>query len=356
MKEYTNIEVKKLPNQEVLITGEITVEKMNTARTKALESLKKELSIAGFRKGHAPDDKVVQHVGDLKILEEAGEIALGDVYPHILENEKIDAIGKPNITITKIGVGSPLGFTIKTALSPEVTLGDYAKIARTVHAEKKEITVTEKEIDDVVDNLRKHIAHQDMHAQSNLGEHDHSHGEIADEHLPEIDDVFLKRIGNFKDIADFRTKIQENIQAEKAMKQKDEKRTTLLEKIIEKSTILLPQIIIDGEMERMKAQLSDDLARSGITYEQYLEHIKKTEEEIKADWKEPALKRAQSQIILNTIAREQHITPPEEDVKKEMEVILSQHKTADRFRVRMYVEMFLTNELVFTFLEKEGGK
>lgn len=73
---------------------------------------------------------------------------------------------------------------------------------------------------------------------------------------------------------------------------------------------------------------------------------------MRKEWQPIADKRAKSQIILNNIAREQNITANEEEIKKEMENILSHHKDADRFRVRMFVETFLTNELVFQFLEK----
>ena len=42
------------------------------------------------------------------------------------------------------------------------------------------------------------------------------------------------------------------------------------------------------------------------------------------------------------------------EIKKEMENIIAHHAGADRFRVRMYVETFLTNELVFQFLEEQN--
>ncbi len=122
---------------------------------------------------------------------------------------------------------------------------------------------------------------------------------------------------------------------------------------MEASKIDLPKIIVDGEMEKMLAQFKDDVAKSGISYEDYLKHIKKTEDDLKLEWKDTALKRAKSQVILNTIAKDEGIAPKEEDVKKEMENILSHYKDADRFRVRMYVETFMTNELVFQFLESQ---
>lgn len=350
-KDYSDITVTRLPGQEVEITGEITIEKMESMRKKAIDSLKKEVTLPGFRKGTAPENMVVNQVGEIKILEEAGELALGEVYPEILESEKLDPIGKPHVHITKIGAGSPLGFKIKTALMPEVKLGDYKKIAKKIYSEEVSVEVTDKDVEDVILNLRKNVAHTRMHENAGLDEHDHSHGEIKDEDLPEVDEDFLKEIGDFESVEDLTSRIKENLLKEKTFKAKDKKRTTALEEIITASTIEIPQIIIDGELEKMKAQFQDDLAQSGIKFEDYLEHVKKTEDDLKTDWKDTAIKRAKSQIILNTIAREEGIQPEEEKVKAEMDKILSHYKDAERFRVRMYVETFLANDMVFMFLE-----
>ena len=114
----------------------------------------------------------------------------------------------------------------------------------------------------------------------------------------------------------------------------------------------MPKIIVEGELEKMLAQFKDDLAQSGVAYDDYLKYIKKTEDDLRKEWRDIAIKRGKSQIILNTIAKENSISASEEEIKKEMENILAHHKDADRFRVRMFVETFLTNELVFQFLEK----
>jgi trigger factor len=159
-------------------------------------------------------------------------------------------------------------------------------------------------------------------------------------------------IGDFASVEELREKIKQNLLHEKEMKEKDKRRVDLMEQLIEKSTIELPRILIEGELEKMLAQFKDDLAHSGVTYENYLAHIKKTEADIKAEWQETAVKRAKSQIILNEIAKKEGIAPQEEDIQKQMDHILSHHKDAERFRVRMYVETFLTNDLVFAFLEK----
>jgi len=356
-KNYKNIVLNSLPERELEIIGVITAEKMSLMREKALKKLKESMELPGFRKGNVPNSIVIQKVGEGTLLEETAEIALSEEYPNILEEHKIDAIGRPEIQITKIGVGSDLEFKIKTSLMPEVKLTDYKEIAKSVSSadspmRREKLEVTEKEIDDVIENIRQNIAHEKVHAENGGGK-EHNHRPVEDKDLPEVNDDFAKMIGGFKDVGDMKSKIKENITLEKGLKEKDKKRTKLLEVIMDTSTIDLPKIIIDGETDKMLAQFKDDVAKGGITYEDYLKHTKKTEVEIKAEWKDTAVKRAKSQVILNTIAKDEAIAPKEEDIKKEMEHILSHHKDADRFRVRMYVETFMTNELVFQFLESQ---
>lgn len=356
-KHYADVVLTSLPDRELEIVGEITAEKMSVMREKALAKFRESLELPGFRKGNAPEALVAQKVGEIRLLEEAAEIALSEEYPNILSDHNIDAIGRPEIVITKIAPGNPLGFKIKTSLVPNITLGNYSKIAKeSREMENKKSTtseVTDKEIDDVLLNIRQNMAHQKMHADLGLPEHSHAHGDVAESDLPEVNDEFAKMIGGFTDVADLKTKIKANILVEKGLKEKDKKRTAVLEAIMDASTIEIPKIIVEGEMEKMLAQFKDDIGKAGVKYEEYLAHIKKTEDDIKKEWHDTAVKRAKSQIILNTIGREEGIAPEEDEVKKEMENILIHHKEADRFRVRMYVETFMTNELVFQFLENQ---
>jgi FKBP-type peptidyl-prolyl cis-trans isomerase (trigger factor) len=354
-KNYANIKIEMLPKREVIITGEITKEKMMEMQNKAIAKLKENLILPGFRKGTAPDNIVLQKVGEMTVLEEAGEMGLSEAYIQIIEDEKLDVIGRPEITVTKIAIGNPLGFKIKSALLPDVKLADYKKIAKesSKGVRDKSYEVTEKEIDDVVLNLRKNVAHEKLHRKSGVDVHNHNHREIKDEDLPEVNDDFLKMIGDFKSIGDLREKIKENITKEKELKEKDKRRIWILESIMKDSILDIPQIIVDGEIEKMLAQFKDDITKAGVEYKAYLEHIKKGEDDLRKEWQETAEKKAKSQVILNTIAREEKIVPDENVVKQEMENILSHYKDAERFRVRMYVETFLTNELVFQFLEKQ---
>lgn len=354
-RNYTNIKLNPLPERELEIIGEITAEKMALVREKAIKKFQEEMEIDGFRKGKAPEILVIQKVGEMRIMEEAAEIALSEEYPEILNDHHIDAIGRPDITITKLAPENPLEFKMKTYLMPEVKLSDYSGVAKKQNSkETREIEVSDKEIDDVLLEVRKNIAHQKLHTEGGLSDEDHNHEEIKDEDLPALDDEIAKMLGA-KDLPELKNRIKENISKDKELKEKDKKRTSMMEEIMSSSQIDIPKIIVDGELDKMLAQFKDDIARAGMTYEDYLKHIKKTEDDLKKEWKDVAVKRAKSQIILNEIAKKEKIAPKEEDVKKEMEHILSHIKDADRFRVRMYVETFMTNELVFQFLENQNN-
>ena len=154
-------EFKKLERSEVSITGEIPAKQFANYRTQAIKNIAEHVEIPGFRKGKVPENIIVQRLGEEKILYEMAELALKHLYPTLLAEHKIDPIGMPNISITKIAKGSPLGFAITVAVVPEVKLPDYKKIASEVAAEKEEVVeVSEKEVSEAIENIQKQTALQ----------------------------------------------------------------------------------------------------------------------------------------------------------------------------------------------------
>jgi len=110
------VSVKKLPKSEVEIEGELEVSVFESYFAKALKKIGETLKLDGFRKGKIPESVLLSKVPEIHVLEEMAEMALGEHYPKIIENEKIDAISRPEISITKLARNNPLGFKIKTAV------------------------------------------------------------------------------------------------------------------------------------------------------------------------------------------------------------------------------------------------
>jgi FKBP-type peptidyl-prolyl cis-trans isomerase (trigger factor) len=304
-----------------------------------LKKLTENAELPGFRKGFAPENMVIARFGNIKILEDAAQDALDSQYWSIITDHSIKAIGSPKVTITKIAENNPLGFKINTAVMPEINLGDYKSVTKKEVAsavEKAEdLKVEEKEIEEILLGLRKSKAEKDT----------------PEEKLPVVDDAFAQSLGDFKTAVELREKIRENAVAEKKIRAREKVRLAILEALVQKAEIAVPEILVEGELMKMIAQFKDDIARAGLTYEAYLEHIKKTEADIRGEWKDSAVKRAKTQLILGKIAADETIVLDEELVKKEVDHIVSHHKDADRYRVRMYVESMMLNEKVLEFLE-----
>lgn len=351
--QYQNIQVKKLPKAEAEITGEIPVEIIEKAKTKALQSFVKNAELPGFRKGNVPEKIVAQSVGDMKILQEAAYSTLEEVWPKVLSESKLAIFGDPQITITKLAPNNPVEFKIKVYIMPELTLPDYKKIAKKEMGATEKIEVTEKDIEDVVLEIRKHKAHEKLHETKEAHDHEKFVENVKEGDLPEVTDEFVKTVGDFKDVADFKNKIKENVTKEKEWKAKEKKRGAMLDKIIDETKGDVPDILVEGEIDRMIAQFKGDVERAGSTYEKYLEQIKKTDADIRKDWREAGEKRAKLQLIISKIADLEKITPEQDQVEKEVEAIMKQYKDVPKSRAEAYVKMMLANEKVLRWLEEQ---
>ena len=155
----SKINIKKLPKSEVEIEGEIDADAFEAYFSKALKKIGDNLELPGFRKGKTPENILLSKVPEMQILNEMAELALNEHYPKILEENKIDAISRPDISIIKLARKNPLGFKIKTAVMPEIELPDYKKIAQKIISEvtdeEKNTEVAEKELEDTIMDIRK---------------------------------------------------------------------------------------------------------------------------------------------------------------------------------------------------------
>ncbi len=352
---YTNIKSEKKENSEVEVTGEITVEAAADYRKKALKEIGKTMTVDGFRQGHVPEKIIIEKVGEAYLLEEAAELALKDIAPKIIEKEAPNYVGRPQIEITKLAAGNPIGFKITIGILPEFKLPDYKKISAEEMKKKEPVPeITEKEIDDVIVEVRKQRAHHAFHAANkDTPGHDHSEEAMA-AHMPEFNDEFVKTLGAFESVSDFREKAKSNMQKEKEHKNIEKRRGTLLEAIVAKTDIELPKAIIDAEIERMFGQFEADISGMGLKVEDYLKHIKKTPEELRTDWLPDAEKRAKLNLILVEIAKTESIHADKEAVELEVKNLAERFKDVDPLRVRAYVEHSLTVEKVIQFLESHA--
>ena len=327
------VKIKKLPHSVIEIEGELPFSDLEVHRERALKKLGENLNLAGFRKGHIPEKMALEKIGEVNLLNEMAEMALGNAYPKIIIDKEIDPIAHPQITITKIAMGNPLGFKIKVPVMPNFELRDYKKISEEIASREEKIEVKKEDIDNVINQV----------LDSKKGE---------DGKRPELTEELVKTLGDFKDLKDFNQKVGVGVKKEKEFRVKEKVRIQIMEEIISKSKIELPEVIIESELDKMIASFKGDIKRMGLEPDEYLKNNNKTIEDLRKEWRGEAEKKGKSQLILNKIAIEEKLYPKKDDVEKEAEHLMTHHKDADPNRIKVYVEMVLTNEKVMQFLEK----
>ena len=338
----------------VTITGEIAWADFASFEEKAVKELSDKVEIDGFRKGHIPHDILIKKIGDMALLEEMASYAFMEAYPAALAEHTIDAIGRPEITITKIARGEALGFTITTAVMPRITLKDYKKIAADVMSKQEKTEVTDQEIEEALLQLRK------MRKQSELAQNTEDPtqvptiNDIDEKDIPELDDTYVKELGAFENVEDFKNKLKENMLKEKESQAHEKQRVAIIEALIEASDAVIPTILAEFELDKIMMQMEHDISMSGMSFDDYLGHIKKTKAELRAEMMPEGKKRSHMQLLLTHIANEEKIEANKEEVGAELEKIKAMykdHKEFDEDRARAYVEGMLMNQGVFEMLE-----
>jgi trigger factor len=136
--------------------------------------------------------------------------------------------------------------------------------------------------------------------------------------IPVADDEFARSIGKFEDLAALKAELRRRLESNAL----DHARHEFADKIIEygvgNSTVELPDVLIDQEIEVMHDELRSALARQGIDEESYLKVVNKTEEEIHAEFRPAAEKRVKTLLVLSQIAKVKGIDVPQADVEAEI--------------------------------------
>lgn len=184
-------------------------------------------------------------------------------------------------------------------------------------------------------------------------------GLVQDRQMPEANDEFAKMLGNFESLDALKANIREGLATEKKDKENQRIKALVIEEIAKNAEIDVPEALVLSELEKMKQELESNITQVGMKWEDYLLHIKKSEEDLKKDWREDALRRVRAALCLRAIADQEHIEAPEEEVSEKAHQYLQRfgsikeaEKAIDPEALREYIRDVIRNERVFEVLEK----
>lgn len=152
---------------DIKLTFSATVEELNDMKQVVLQRLAKTVKMQGFRSGKAPLNLIEKSVDQNELQSEFLEHAVNDLYVKAIDQERVRPVAQPKITISKFVPFTELEIVAEVEAVGEIKLADYKKLKVT----KKTNEVTEKQIDDVIKDLRVRAAkREDVKRAAKVGD------------------------------------------------------------------------------------------------------------------------------------------------------------------------------------------
>ncbi len=159
-----NYEIKPLEKSKIQISFELSEEDIAKYRAETLKDLSEKVEIKGFRKGHVPEEMLIQKLGETYISEESKEKAIQKYYVDVILKEKLNVIARPSLQVDS---QVPFKYTLTVAVFPEGTLKDH----KSIKVKMEEPEVSEKELSEIIENFKKrHIKWNEVDTPAKNGD------------------------------------------------------------------------------------------------------------------------------------------------------------------------------------------
>ena len=128
---------------------------------------------------------------------------------------------------------------------------------------------------------------------------------IKEKELPELDDEFAAEVSEFETLEDYKADIKEQIRARKKEEAKTERENKIVDAAVEAATMDIPEAMIEEQVQQMTDEFAQRLSYQGLSMEQYLMFSGMDAQKFADDLKPQAVKRIETRLVLEAIAKEQ---------------------------------------------------
>jgi len=154
--------------------------------------------------------------------------------------------------------------------------------------------------------------------------------EVHEKIVPELDDALAKKLSNdrFETLTDLRAEMKADMERSLDDSAVGEADSKLIDQIIANSTIKFPPVLVESEVEDDTKELLERLDRQGMTLDQYLEQIGKTQAQIMSNFQSAATKRIQIGLMLGRVAEQENLTLTDADLNAALAERAAQERTS----------------------------
>src|SRR5262249_41659070 len=138
---------------------------------------------------------------------------------------------------------------------------------------------------------------------------------------------------DFNTLDDLRTRLRENMTAEKKHEAEHQGKEKLVEELVNRNDFAVPEALINDQIDLRLERGLRALAAQGMR----TEDMKRMDfGRLRSGQREAALREVKAALILEQIADEEHVEVPDEEFDRELEALASQSKeTVEQLRARL---------------------
>lgn len=313
------------PKSVVEVTVTVPWSDLQTSWDQTLQKMAADIEISGFRKGQAPLPMVEQQLGQ-RLQDEVLKVACPNFLIEALKGTDIIPIDYPKYDLISFVRGQQMQFKATVTNRPQVTTGNY-KTIKVTRPQPKSVTL--EEVDKVIDDLyKKWKARQPVVSDKGIGQA----GSISFQggskpptngQADTPNDEFAKAMGATT-LNDLKTKIRTDLEANVKYNNELDYEEAILQEVEKITTVELPEILIQDELNRMLVSLQRRVADMGLLLEDYLKGQGKTLEQLKNEWRVQAEKNVRMELGLAEIARHEGVQISDQELQSEIDKIQDQ--------------------------------
>lgn len=371
--------LKKLPKSQVEITLTIDKNKLASQYEIVYQKMAKDVTLKGFRPGKAPRHLTETTIGSEKIYQEALNDLLFEVYRDAIKEHQLTPISYPEFKVGKFDPQKDVQVTVKISLRPQAKVKDYQKIKVKKQEVKK---ATDKEVKELIEtsftSWKEKTKNQNVGTESfqpnikvetatTLSEaKQKAESEKPNEKKDEFFDISKLKEPTFDDFLkvnlvktreELEKKVHITLNEQKTLQNEKQFVNQIFEELLKKTEIELPEILIEQELSEMEKNLETQFRPVGISLDEYLQHKKKSREELKKEWRPQAEKNVKIEFALAALAEAEKIVIQDEEVQKTLNSVADPkiRQELEKPHQKVYIKYSLQREKTIEKLKEIAG-
>ena len=150
--------------------------------------------------------------------------------------------------------------------------------------------------------------------------------EIKVKELPELDDEFAAEVSEFDTLDAYKADIKTKIKEQKLAEGNRQKEDQAVEQAVANASMEIPEAMIDTQVQQMTQEFAQRMQSQGLSMEQYFQFTGLTVDKMREEMRPQAVKRIETRLVLEAIAKAENIEITDEKVDEEIAKMAEMYK------------------------------